>query len=234
MPLEDDEFVPRDAEELNERAADTADEIYADDLELTDGSLVSALIGGQSEALADTLQPTLADLYTSSFIATATGQSLTRRADDLGVSRRPSIAATGIVTFERDSEPLREYVVPSGTVVETSGTDPISFETTEKGAVRLFDGFEDGDLDGEWNGDRSSFTVQSNTVDDGDWALEVNPIEGTILREDTNTARGDTLHTSVWMGQSRSVGFLYHATDSENAYRIAINSGGNAVTVESL
>jgi uncharacterized phage protein gp47/JayE len=80
-------------------------------------------------ALAQT-ERDLKEVYNNAYVEDATGEELTKKARNLGVERQDAVAATGVVTFSRDSDVTTNYTIPSGTIVETVTEDPISFETT--------------------------------------------------------------------------------------------------------
>ncbi len=72
------------------------------------------------------------------FAQTATGEYLDLHAADRGLSRRPAVKAWGVVSFlvnEAREEPI---YIPAGTVVSTSGSNPITFVTNN--AVTLVAG----------------------------------------------------------------------------------------------
>jgi len=98
-------------------------------------TLLEASLLAQAATLATTQEEALAEVSESGFIQTATGEALTRLAEELGLSRRPPVAATGVVEFSRDSAANQDYVIPSGTVVQTAGTDPIRFTTVTTATI---------------------------------------------------------------------------------------------------
>lgn len=99
-----------------------------------EGTQHYALIQSVAQAFADT-EESLADLYNAAYLTDATGEELTKKAREVGVQRQAATAATGVVTFQRDSPASTEYVVPSGTVVGTGGDDTIRFQTTSTATI---------------------------------------------------------------------------------------------------
>jgi len=89
-----------------------------------------ALIQSIASSVATT-EESFTELYDAGFLTDATGVELTKKAREQGVERQDAVAATGVVQFQRDSPASRDYVIPSGTVVSTGGTESVSFETTE-------------------------------------------------------------------------------------------------------
>lgn len=121
-------------------AGDIADEIETElqrirpSAPVVQGTQNYAFIQSVSTALEDT-EESLTALYNAGFLTDATGEELTKKARELGVERQPPVAATGIVTFQRNSAATREYVIPRGTVVSTGGADGVSFRTTETASI---------------------------------------------------------------------------------------------------
>jgi uncharacterized phage protein gp47/JayE len=50
----------------------------------------------------------------------------------IGVPRRQAVAATGSVTFTRETAAAQNYVIPKGIEVQTDGNDPVVFVTSEQ------------------------------------------------------------------------------------------------------
>jgi len=85
-----------------------------------------------ANTISENQEQSLVDLYDATFIQDATGKELTKKAREVGVRRKPAIAATGVVTFSRDSTASQDYVIQKGVEVSTGGIDPVSFVTTEQ------------------------------------------------------------------------------------------------------
>ncbi len=66
------------------------------------------------------------------FPATATGEYLDYHAGDRGIKRKPALKATGEVRFFTDDYAEQAIVIPEGTIVSTSGVNPIRFVTREE------------------------------------------------------------------------------------------------------
>lgn len=61
----------------------------------------------------------------------AEGQALEYLCALLNIVRREAEAATGEVVFSRSDTASTDYLIPSGTIVQTNGEQPIRFETTK-------------------------------------------------------------------------------------------------------
>jgi len=118
-------------------ATEVADSIEAelqqidDSLPVVRGTQNYALVQSFARTLAAQQEQSLADLYDAGFVTDASGEELTKNARELGVQRQSAVAATGVVTFQRDSAASRDYTIPAGSRVATGGTDGVTFETTE-------------------------------------------------------------------------------------------------------
>ena len=73
------------------------------------------------------------------FADTATGEYLDRHALERAIERRGASKAFGEVSFTISEAALTNLVVPVGTVVSTSGENPMLFETTEEAILRAGD-----------------------------------------------------------------------------------------------
>lgn len=139
MPLTADGYEQLTTQELyNQLAytfrAETSDEVPVRDYtnvapDTATPTLLEATFLTQARLLANNQEGSLQKLYRAGYIETAEGQALTRRCRDIGIERRPAVPATGVIEFTRDSAATQDYVIPSGTVVQTEGTDPVRFET---------------------------------------------------------------------------------------------------------
>lgn len=90
-----------------------------------------ALLFALSETTANNQEQSLSDVYDAAYVVDASGEDLTKKAQNLGVVREDAVRATGVVTFSRSSNASQDFVIPSGTIVETLAEDPVQFETTE-------------------------------------------------------------------------------------------------------
>lgn len=171
MPLnEDGDYEKLTKEDIEERLHNN----LQDELDVTaqPGDLVSKQLSAEAKTLAQNQEEALERVHRAAFLADATGQNLDKVVDIIGLDRQSATSATGTVKFWRESPPTNNYTIPSGIRVQTSGSDPIHFQTTQKGGLRYIDGFEDGNLN-NWNGDVTSFSVLNTSEMAGNYALEV-------------------------------------------------------------
>ncbi len=106
-------------------------ETVAPDAGAEAGTANAAFLRAFALTLANFQEQALTQVYNASFIESATGNDLTRKARELGFVRREGVPATGVVSFERDSPAAQNYVIPAGTEVSTGGVDPTLFEVIE-------------------------------------------------------------------------------------------------------
>ncbi|MBR2280458.1 MAG: baseplate J/gp47 family protein [Ruminococcus sp.] len=75
------------------------------------------------------------------FPSTATGEYLNRHAYDRGVVRKPAVKAKGEVRFLMSDYAQQAVTVPAGTVVSTSGENPVRFKTDGEAVIPVGDYF---------------------------------------------------------------------------------------------
>lgn len=99
------------------------------------------------------------------------------------------------------------YTIPiNGQVLEVEVTDPT--DIPDEGL--LLEGFENGSLDSDYGGVKSSSTVQNSNIYNGNYALEINDAKGQgIAQTDITIERG--YRVSGWV-QAQSGGYNYRAS----------------------
>jgi len=130
MQIKDGEYVPQSEEDFFEIAALELLE-QKPNASVNEDTVVNGIIEGFSRTLADTTEQNLQQVYDAGFILNASGNELTKRAEELGYFRKDPVKATGVVEFSRNQVATQDYPIDQGTVVETLAEDPIQFETTE-------------------------------------------------------------------------------------------------------
>ncbi len=70
------------------------------------------------------------------FVGTATGEYLDLHAAERGITRRGSSPSLGSVVFSLELGALVDAVIPKGTIVSTSGEEPLCFETTSQVTIK--------------------------------------------------------------------------------------------------
>lgn len=238
MALTDEGYVPEDAETLFEEGEDI--HLTLDPTANTGpGTARRATIQTMARLLAQNQEQELRRVYDAGFVATASGRDLERRCNDFGISRKPAQPATGVVEFYRDSEPNASYVIPSGTLVETADEDPVTFATQDQQRLGLIDGFEDGSLDADWNGDGTVVDGSASgdpDPDDGRYELRFSASSSNrLVYEGTTLAEGDTIRCSVYAESGTILGINYFEDTGGGAdpdrYEYVINTSNDSLTL---
>jgi len=123
----------------------------------SEATLVNANGRALARVIANEIEPSLQEVYRSAYVEDATGAELTKKCRNLGVYRRESVRATGVVTFSRSDPASSDITIPAGTAVETLEQNPVQFETTSvvtlssgsssvDATVRAVDGGSDGNV----------------------------------------------------------------------------------------
>jgi uncharacterized phage protein gp47/JayE len=167
MPITPDGYEQRTEQTIYDSLATTFRNETTEDVPVRDyanvvpetatPTLVEATLLSQARLLASQQEESLQQLFESGFVESASGQALTRRARDLGVERRPAVPATGVVEFSSGTAASSDITIPTGTVVQTDGEDPVRFETittatiqsgtsTATATVEALEGGEEGNL----------------------------------------------------------------------------------------
>lgn len=107
-----------------------------DDIDVKPASLISDVV---IEPVASQIEQVYFRIYNialSLSVLTATESQLDMLAQNVGLTRRPAVKATGFVTFYRNQpDPSNDYIIPLGTRVSTVGyytQPPIYYKTTEE------------------------------------------------------------------------------------------------------
>jgi len=206
---------------------------FGQDIDLTESSVFTKLADLLGTVLSENQEKSISEVYNSAFIETATGRDLERVVALLGLQRRNAIRATGVERFTSNNKVEEDFIIQRGTEVQTAGTDPVTFETSEVTTLELVNDFEDGDLT-EFSGDTASASIVSTNVYNGSNALQLDATAGAhIYDESINIGQGTTLH-----GHARptagTVPILTFAVqeDASNYYQIAFDEAVNEVRIE--
>lgn len=118
-------------QEILDLMVEDAKSLFSEDLNDNETAAIINFYGPVAERFAE-LQEHIGLVLTDTQIDNADGESLDLLTALIGVGREPPQHAFGEVTFYRN-EPsdLRDYGIPSGTLVQTDGDQSITFETLE-------------------------------------------------------------------------------------------------------
>jgi uncharacterized phage protein gp47/JayE len=132
MPIRNGNYETRSSDDVFETLVSSLLDEYEDANPRNRASLVNAILVATATTVAQNQEQSLQEVYRAAYIVDASDEELTKKAQNLGVIRKDSVRATGVVTFGRDTDASSDYVIPEGTRVETLERDPIQFETTEQ------------------------------------------------------------------------------------------------------
>lgn len=217
MPIENGEYQKLTKEEIQARLETELE----DRLNTTaqPGELVTQQLAAEAETLAENQEEAIQRVYEAAYIADANGEELGKLVDLIGIQRKSSTSATGTVRFSRESAPKATYTIPTGSVVQTGGTEALEFETTQQGFLRYIDGFEDGNLT-DWSGDVSAFSITAAS----DKKLEIpNQDDADITTKYSDFKVGTTFTQELTPGSGSTVGLRFGVQDQSNYYECEIN-----------
>lgn len=148
-------YDPRSSDDIRKASVETLQSLL-DDPATNDKDVIGAILTAVSETISEQQEQTLRRLDRDSYLDTATGEELTRKAREYGIVRREPVRATGVVEFQRDTDASTDYLIPSGTRIRTADGS-VTFETTEtrtlaqgtqsvRANVRAVDGGVEGNL----------------------------------------------------------------------------------------
>lgn len=101
--------------------------------DFTIGSVLSTLLYAVSQSVGN-LNEAIRNVYNACFLATATGEDLDLKVSDYSLVRNSATLSSGVVTFSRQTTPLQDYAIPTGTKIKTLATATVAgieFETKE-------------------------------------------------------------------------------------------------------
>lgn len=214
MPIQDDGYRKLTEEEIKARLKNNLQAKL--DTSAEAGDLVESQLSAEAATLAQNQERALERVYEAAYLADASGAELDKLVEIIGLERKSATSATGTVKLSRDTPPKFDYTVPRGEIVQTGGTNSISYETTQLAALREIDSFEAGTLE-NWAGDVSAFSVISGS-------LEI-PTEAnrSIRTKDEDYRIGTTFSLSLNCGSGSSVGIRFGRQDQSNYYECEID-----------
>lgn len=124
------EVEPRTQEEWLNLLLEDGSEYWGEDITERNNTAIHQFYEPYAGRLAE-LEQQLQQVQHSLRVKDAEGQALDYLGDRLGINRRLEEAATGEVVFSRENASTKDYLIQSGTIVETGGEDSVQFETTE-------------------------------------------------------------------------------------------------------
>jgi uncharacterized phage protein gp47/JayE len=235
MPIVNGDYNQLSAAQIRDTLEDELQQEFGEDIDLTRSSVFSTLSETLATVLSNNQEQSLQEVYQAAFLDTATGIDLDRVVEIIGIQRRPAVNATGVQRFSAPQKVTQDYIIQSGTQVQTDSETPILFETTETTTLELISSFEDGTLSA-FSGDTGSGTVVSDSnAPDGSNALEMAATADQHIY-DTSIAlqRGTTLHGSVRpeSGAVAALTFGIQADDATDYYQLVVDEPNDEVRLE--
>lgn len=237
MPIVNGNYSQLTADEIRETLEQELQNEFGEDIDLTTSSVFSTLSAVLSAVLSENQEESLAEVYQSAFLDTATGIDLDRVVSIIGIQRRSAINATGVQRFTAPGPVVQDYVIRNGTTVQTDGDSPIEFETTEAVELQLVDSFEDGDVV-EYSGDTGSASVITDSnAPQGDEVLQMDATSGAhIYNDNFELQQGTTFHVFVRPNASTvpTITFAIDPLTPDNYYQIAVDEASDEVRLEKV
>jgi uncharacterized phage protein gp47/JayE len=231
MPITNEGFEKYTEEEIFRRLeADLDDRLGAT---AEPGTLVEEQLRTEAETLAELYEESLEEVYQSAYLEDATGNELDKIVDQIGLSRKEAIPATGTATFTRDNIPTTNRVIPRGTKVQTNENNPTEFLTTELDYLRLIDNFSSGGLD-KWGGETGSVSVVSASEFDGDNAVEVPGTSGTSIQTTNVQKYGSVFEFEFYPEVDSIQGFQFGYQDKDNYLEVVLDPSTNSLDIRMI
>lgn len=227
MPIEDGNFRALTEDEIFDALKDYFEQQF--DSTVEPGDLVEKQLRAEAKTLAENQEQSMKQVYQSAYLQDATGDELDKLVARIGLTRLADRGATGVVEFFRDSVPTSSYTIQTGTTVQTGGSNPITFETTEVTALEHIDGFEDNDIT-EWSGDTGSFTTTTHASATGSYALEVPATSGVSIYRGKYKP-GITFNFDIYPNAGATKAFRFARQDGSNYYEAVIDESGGQLVI---
>ncbi len=233
MPFVDGDYVPKDSDEIRDDIIEELKDRFGEDIDTTQYSVFTTISTVLAEVLHENQEHSMSALHDARFLETAEGENLEKVVEILGIDRKPSQKATGIQRFISEDYVSKSYKIQTGTTVQTNDTNPITFETVEPVSLHLYDDFDDGDIN-EYNGDTSSFNVQSTTAESGS-ALKSDQTDNVKIYDTYKNIRvGEKFRYNVYIPTNGIAEQLFAVQDSDSYYRIVLDSNNGTHKIEKI
>jgi uncharacterized phage protein gp47/JayE len=231
MTIQNGTFNEETTEAILDAMIADAKDYWEDDLNDTSLNVIRNFYRPIAMRLADA-QLDIGLVLESTQIDYAEGQALDLLCALIGVKRDKADRADGYVTFSRDTPAKSNYTAPTGTVVQTDSASPTKFETTDTAILREYDDFEDADIS-EYEGDTSSFSVQSSTVLEDSYSLEGPATSGVeIHRTNVELNEGSDFQFLTQVGTNATSITRFSYIDANNYYQVVVDDNNDRVALE--
>lgn len=231
MPIIDGNYVQLTEDEILSNLESELQDKFGEDIDLTESSVFSSFAGAVATTIAQNQEQALSEIYDAAYLDTAVGEDLDNVVSIVGINRRPATKATGVGRFSREDTPDTKYSVSTGTTIQTSGDDPVKFETTGTGSIQLLEDAED--TLSNYDGNVSEFQRSTTQSYEGTYSVEGLATSDTVYyRNDRTIRQGHTISYRVYLNTG-SVSYQYPVLeDSDNGIRAVFDDGSGEHRLE--
>lgn len=233
MPVENGTYKTLSDDQITAAIEGELQNEFGEDIDLTESSVFSTLAEVVGAVLSSNQEESIKEVYESAFLDTATGSDLERVVALLGLQRRDAVHATGVQRFTSSNKVTDDVTIQRGTRVQTGGTEPVEFETSEVTSLRLIGDFEGGSLSG-FDGDVGNGTVVSSTAYNGSNSLQMDATDGAHIYDGSiQIGQGSVLHGHVRLSTGTvAINTFAVQNDASNYYQVAFDESANEVRLE--
>ncbi|WP_372611599.1 hypothetical protein [Halomonas sp.] len=231
MPFTDDGYEKLTEDEIYDRLRNKFEAKLGKTVE--PGDLVSQQLRAEAETLAENQEEAMQRVYKSAYLADAEGKNLDKLAQYIGLTRREAVPATGLIEFSRDDIPTTSYTVPKNSKIQTRGSSPIEFVTTNQTTLAYIDGFEDN-LNA-WEGDKADFSrVQAGALTES-YSLEVPATDAVALQTVRKDYKVGTTFNLDFAPSSDSItSFKFGMNDADNYHELIVDTSSGDIHLRTV
>jgi uncharacterized phage protein gp47/JayE len=230
MPIRDGEYKQYSAEEIYERLVADFEATFDETVE--PGDIVQKQLEAEARTLADNQEEALERVYKSAYIGDAEGKELDKLVSLIGLKRRDAVKASGVVEFSREDPPLATYTIPANSELQTRGSDPIRFVTTESATLQRIDGFEDNlNL---WTGDTTTFSLNTSNPINGSASLEIPATSGVEIETEETYNIGTHFNLDLNLSSGAVKAIKFGIKDTDNFHELIIDTSADYLTLRTV
>lgn len=199
MTYENGELTPRTQQEWLNIILEAGSDYWGQDISERENTSIHQFYEPFAGGLAE-LEQELQDVLQAVRIESAEGRELDLLGTRFGISRIKPRPASGSVTFSRSTNAPKDYIIQSGTVIQTAGEDEIQFQTTKTATLE--------------SGTQSVANVPIEAIEEG---TRGNVAAGTITRAPLNIKGVESINNPDPIDKGRT-------EETDEAYRSRIQN----------
>lgn len=233
MPFIEDEYVQLTEAQILDQLAEFVKEVSNGRYKTGGTGVIPTILSSVAQEVAENQEPAIAEVYRNSRISTATNENLDSLLAITGKDRLSAVSATGAVRFSKSYNTDNTVNIPSGTTVQTGGTDPVKFTTQEAVVLETIEDMEAGDFSA-YTGDTANFSYDTVTFYQGSQSLtHDSTAEARIYRDDVTIGPGTSFSFKYNgdIGGSEEVSVLFGGEDADNCYELRFFSGSPVIGI---